>query len=117
VDLVQTVMTRTGVTEAQARQGLGTIFIALRMAADMVTFTKIASAFSDSGEWMLVAPFQSGGTGEMLALATPAAVRRLLAIAGFDEARSAALCAAVGEALQAAAPEAFAVVRKKLPLF
>lgn len=117
MDLVQTVMTRSGVAEEQARQGLGTIFIALRMAADMVTFTKIASAFPDSSEWMLVAPFQSGGTGEMLALATPAAVRRLLAIAGFDESQGKTLCATVAEALEAAAPEAFAVVRTKLPLF
>ncbi len=117
MDLVQTVMTRTGVTEEQARQGLGTIFIAMRMAADMVTFAKVTSAYPDSGEWMLVAPFQSGGTGEMLALATPAAVRRLLAIAGFDDARSRTLCSAVAEALQQSAPDAFEVVRKKLPLF
>ncbi len=117
MDLVQTVTERTGVTEEQARKGLGTIFIALRMAADMVTFTRIASAFPDSGEWMMAAPFQGGGTGEMLALATPAAVRRLLLITGFDESQSEALCAAVGEALQAVAPEAFAVVCKKLPVF
>jgi len=117
VDLVQTVTTRSGVTEDQARQGLGTLFIALRMASDMRSFALIASAFPESAEWMLVAPFQSGGTGEMLATATPAAVRRLLAIVGYDEEQAQALCSAVGEALAGAAPEAFAVVQRKLPLF
>jgi len=117
VDLVQTVTARSGVSEEQARQGLGTLFIALRMASDMRSFGQMASAFPESAEWMQVAPFQSGGTGEMLAMATPAAVRRLLAITGFDEEQAQALCSAVGEALAEAAPEGFAVVRRKLPLF
>jgi hypothetical protein len=117
VDLVQAVTTRSGVSEKQARQGLGTLFIALRMAADMRSFAQIASAFPDSSDWMLMAPFQSGGTGEMLALATPAAVRRLLAVAGFSEEQGQVLCTTVGEALSEAAPAVFAVVSRKLPLF
>jgi hypothetical protein len=117
VDLVQDVVTRVGVDEDKARKGLGTIFIALRMAGDMRTFTRISSAFPDSGAWMMVAPFQDGATGEMLAIATPAAVRRLLAIAGFDQDSGKALVEVVGEALRAKVPDAFEVAAAKLPIF
>ncbi len=117
MDLVQTVVARTGVAEETARKGLGTIFIAIRMAVDMRTFTQVSSAFPNVGEWMLVAPFQDGGTGEMLATATPGAVKRLLTYAGYDDASSAALRAVVAEALKERAPETFDTVSTKLPVF
>ena len=117
MDLVQTVMTRVGVDEEKARQGLGTVFIAIRMAVDMRTFTQISTEFTTIGEWMLVAPFQDGGTGEMLATATPGAVRRLLAYAGYDESHSAELCTVIGEALRERTPDSFETVAAKLPLF
>jgi hypothetical protein len=117
VDLVQDVVKRLGVDEDKAKKGLGTVFIALRMASDMRTFTQISSAFPDSGEWMMMAPFQDGATGEMLAMATPAAVRRLLAIAGYDKETGQQLSAIVGEALKATVPDAFEVAAAKLPIF
>ncbi len=117
MDLVQTVVTRAGVAEETARQGLGTLFIAIRMAVDMRTFTQVSTAFPGVGEWMLVAPFQDGGTGEMLATATPGAVKRLLAYAGYDDASSAALCGVVADALKERAPDTFETVAAKLPVF
>lgn len=117
MDLVQDVVTRMGVDEDKAKKGLGTVFIALRMAGDMRTFTQISSAFPASGEWMMMAPFQDGATGEMLAMATPAAVRRLLAIAGYDVDSGKQLVGIVGEALRATVPSAFEATAAKLPIF
>ena len=117
MDLVQTVVTQVGVTEEKARQGLGTLFIAIRMAVDMRTFTLISTEFRGVGKWMLVAPFQDGGTGEMLAAATPGAVKRLLAYAGYDDASSAKLRAVVADALKERVPDSFETVAAKLPVF
>ena len=53
----------------------------------------------------------------VLATATPGAVRRLLAYAGYDESRSAELCTVIGEALRERTPDSFETVAAKLPLF
>jgi hypothetical protein len=118
VDLEQTVADRLSIDAERAIKGLGTLFVAMRMAADMKTFSQIASAFPESGRWMLEAPFESAGTGEMLALATPGAVRRMLAIAGFEKAQIPELCKIVGSAVRAAVPPAtYQAVVGNLPLF
>jgi hypothetical protein len=46
------------------------------------------------------APFQSGRTGEMLAIVTPGAVQRTLRIAGFTDEQIPQLGAIVGMAVQ-----------------
>ncbi len=118
MDLVLVVTQRLTVDEAQARRGLGTLFVAIRMAVDMRTFTTIAAAFPDVGEWMVEAPFQGDGTGEMLVMATPGAVRRTLAVADYDDDRATELCRIVGDAINThVSPKALATLNAKLPLF
>jgi hypothetical protein len=109
---------RLAIDDEHAVKGLGAMFLAIRMAVDMKTFTQIASAFPDSSQWMLEAPFQGGGTGEMLAMATPRAVRRILLIAGFDDDQVGGLCDLVGSAIkQSVPPEAYKAMTDNLPLF
>jgi len=118
VDLIGEVTERLSVDEAQARRGLGTLFVAIRMALDMRTFTTIATAFPDVGEWMVDAPFQGDGTGEMLVMATPSAVRRTLAVAEFDDGRATELCQIVGDAIKTqVSPTVLTTLNAKLPLF
>ena len=118
MNLVQAVADRVHVDEELAVKGLGALFLAIRMAVDMKTFTEIASAFPDSGQWMLQAPFQGGGTGEMLAMATPGAVRRILCIAGLNDDQIRDLCTTVGSGIQeSVTAEAYAAVTENFPLF
>ncbi len=118
MNLVHELTERLSIDEAQARKGLGTLFVAIRMAVDMRTFTTIATAFPDVGEWMVEAPFQGDGTGEMLVMATPAAVKRTLAAAEYDGDRATELCRIVGDAIKTeVSPKALATLNAKLPLF
>ena len=118
MNLVQTAEGRLGIDADRATKGVGTLFVAIRMAVDMKTFSQIASAFPDCGLWMLKAPFENAGTGEMLAMATPGAVRRMLAIAGFERSQIPELCTIVGSAVRAAVPPAtYQSVVENLPLF
>ncbi len=118
MNLVQAVANSLEVDEELAIKGLGALFLAIRMAVDMKTFTEIASAFPDSAQWMLKAPFQGGGTGEMLAMATPGAVRRILRIAGFSDDQIRDLCATVGSGIrESVTPEAYTAVTENFPLF
>ena len=118
MNLVQAVIDHLDVDEERAIKGLGALFLAIRMAVDMKTFTQIASAFPDSGQWMLEAPFQGGGTGEMLAMATPGAVRRILLIAGFDDNEIHGLCETVGSGIKASVtPDTYRSMVENLPLF
>ena len=64
MNLVQTAEGRLGIDADRATKGVGTLFVAIRMAVDMKTFSQIASAFPDCGLWMLKAPFENAGTGE-----------------------------------------------------
>jgi len=118
VNLVQATTDRLEIDEEHAIKGLGALFLAIRMAVDMKTFTQIASAFPDSSQWMLEAPFQGGGTGEMLAMATPRAVQRILLIAGFDDAQVGGLCELVGSAIkESVSPDTYKTMTDNLPLF
>lgn len=118
MNLAHEVTERLAVDEAQARRGLGTLFVAIRMALDMRTFTAIATAFPDCGEWMVEAPFQGDGTGEMLVMATPGAVKRTLAAAEYDGERATELCRLVGDAIAThVSPQTRAMLNAKLPLF
>ncbi|MDH3457192.1 MAG: hypothetical protein OER90_10160 [Gemmatimonadota bacterium] len=118
MDLVQSVSERLQVDREKSIKGLGVLFLAIRMAVDMKTFTTIASVFPESGQWMLETPFEDGGTGEMLAMATPGAVRRMLAIAGYSPEHTSELCEIVGGALQSVvSPDTYHTVAENLPLF
>jgi hypothetical protein len=118
MDLVQAVTKDLQIDEQQAVKGLGVMFLSIRMAVDMKTFTRIASVFPESGQWMLETPFEDGGTGEMLAMATPGAVRRMLAIAGYTKEQTGELCEIVGGALHNAVSEdIYRTVAENLPIF
>jgi hypothetical protein len=118
MDLVQSVSERLQVDREKSVKGLGVLFLAIRMAVDMRTFSKIASVFPDAGQWMLETPFEDGGTGEMLAMATPGAVRRMLAIAGLPRERVGDLYDLVGSALQEAVElDVYQTVAENLPIF
>ncbi len=117
MDLVQRVASDLGVDDGRAVDGLGVVFMAVRMASDAKTFGDIAGAFPDVGTWMQQAPLSARWTGEMLAMATPRALRRILLNAGFTEEQVGKLCAAVGNAIRdEAGTEAYELVAEKLPL-
>jgi hypothetical protein len=117
VDLVQRVASDLNVDNDRAIHGLGVVFLAVRMASDAKTFGDIAAAFPDVGAWMQKAPLSARWTGEMLAMATPRALKRILLNAGFKEEQVDALCAGVGSAIrEEAGAEAYELVAKKLPL-
>lgn len=101
MDLVSTVTTELGVTEERAVQGIGALFVAIRMTTDARSFTRITDAFPDAGTWMQRASFKHGHTGEMLAMVTPGAVRRVLSTAGYGEDQIPQLGAIVGDAVAA----------------
>ena len=100
MDLIERVVTELGVSEDRAVQGVGGLFVAIRMAVDAKSFTKLTAAFPDAGRWMQHAPFKSGRTGEMLAIVTPGAVQRTMRIAGFTDEQIPHLGGIVGRAIQ-----------------
>jgi len=85
VDLVQRVADELGIDEGKAADGLGAVFLAIRMALDARTFGVVADAFPDVGEWMVGAPLSAHWTGEILTIANPKALNRILVHAGFTE--------------------------------
>ncbi len=118
MDLVQRVADEIKVDEAKAADGLGVVFLAIRMALDAKTFVAVADAFPDVGEWMTEAPLSARWTGEILAIATPKAVRRLLLNAGFTEEQIEKLCSIAGSAVrEAAGPEVHDKILETLPIF
>ena len=118
MDLVHDVSTALGVDEERATQGLGALFVAIRMAVDAKTFSEVSTALPEAGPLMQHTPFEGSRTGEMLALATPAAVRRLLRTAGFSEEQVPELCARVGRVVREAVdPAVWNTIEKRLPIF
>ena len=116
MDLVQRVADEVGVDEGKAADGLGAVFLAIRMALDAKSFGKVAEAFPDMGEWMVSAPLSAHWTGEVLAIARPRALRRILLNAGFTEEQVEKLLAAVGRALrEAAGPDVHDKILETLP--
>lgn len=117
MNLVDEVTTRLNIDETKAVRGLGGLFIAVRMTVDAKTFSLVAGAFPDVGIWMQQAPFQHGGTGEMLAMATPGAVVRVMGFAGFDETQVHAVGGLVGAAIKDVIPApAYADLVETLPM-
>ena len=102
---------------AQAERGLGAVFMSIRMAVDPATFARVVGAFPDADTWMRAIELSGGRTGEILALASPHALRRQLKLAGFTEQHIRQLGPTVGAALQAALPpETFDQVATRIPL-
>jgi hypothetical protein len=117
VDLPQIVARELSIDPAQAERGLGAVFMSIRMAAEPATFARITVAFPDADTWMRAIELSSGRTGEILALASPQALRRQLKLAGFSEKHVRQLGPTVGQALQAALPpETFDQVVTRIPL-
>ncbi|NIM50111.1 MAG: hypothetical protein GTN62_07215 [Gemmatimonadales bacterium] len=116
MDVLQRVASELSTDENRAEQGLGAVFIAVRIATDAKTFSQVSRSMPDAGTWMQRAPFSAGRTGEMLAMATPAALKRVLRLAGFSDEQIMKLCTIAGAALRDAAPEAYEESLKKLPL-
>lgn len=115
MDVLQRVASELSIDENRAEQGLGAVFIAVRMATDGKTFSQVSRAMPETGTWMQRAPFSAGRTGEMLAMATPAALKRVLGLAGFSDEQTTKLCTLAGAALRDAAPKAYEESLKKLP--
>jgi uncharacterized protein (DUF2267 family) len=116
VDLVQRVADEVGVDDGKAADGLGAVFLAIRMALDAKTFGTVAEAFPDMGEWMQGAPLSAQWTGEVLAIAKPKALRRILLNAGFTDEQVEKLLSVVGSALrEAAGPEIHDKILETLP--
>ncbi|UCF41293.1 MAG: hypothetical protein JSW43_02870 [Gemmatimonadota bacterium] len=103
MDLVQRVADELDVDEGKAADGLGAVFLAIRMALDARTFGLVADAFPDVGEWMVGAPLSAHWTGEILTIAKPKALRRLLLHAGFTDEEVERLYRIVGCAVRDAA--------------
>ncbi len=117
MDLVQRVADEAGVDEAKAADGLGTVFLAIRMALDAKSFGTVAEAFPDMGEWMVGAPLSAHWTGEVLAIAKPKALRRILLNAGFTDEQVEKLFSLVGSALpEAVGTEIHDKILEKLPI-
>jgi hypothetical protein len=103
--------------ERTATKALGAVFTSVRMAVDAAAFGMVASAFPDAGVWMHEAPVAGGRTGEMLALATPATLRRSLKNLGLDDAKIDELGKLTGEALRDAIPaDLLGRITARLPL-
>jgi uncharacterized protein (DUF2267 family) len=117
VDLPQVVANELGIDTAHARRGLSAVFMSMRMALDQATFGQVRKAFPGSDAWMREIELEQPRTGEILALASPKALRRQLKLAGFTEKDISRLGPTVGQALQAAlSPEAFDHVVARVPL-
>jgi len=117
VDLVQSVVNEAGLSEERAKDGLGAVFMAIRMAVDAKTFSEVATAFPDVGTWMQKAPLSARWTGEMLAMATPRALRRIMLNAGFKEEEVDGLWTVVGRGLRdAVGVEPHQKIMEKLPV-
>ncbi len=117
MDLVQSVVSETGLSEERAQDGLGAVFMAIRMAVDAKTFGEVATAFPDLGAWMQQAPLSARWTGEMLTMATPRALRRILLNAGFKEEQVGGLWTVVGRSLrEAVGVEPHQKIMEKLPV-
>jgi hypothetical protein len=116
VDLVKRVADEVGVDEGKAANGLGAVFLAIRMALDAKTFGAVAEAFPDLGEWMVGAPLSAHWTGEILAIAKPRALRRILVNAGFSDEQIEQLLSIAGSAVrEAAGPEVHDKILETLP--
>lgn len=117
MSLLDDVQQQLEVDEAKAIRGLGAMFIAVRMAVDAKTFSLVAAAFPHVGEWMQEAPFQGGRTGEMLAMATPGAVTRILGFAGYPKEQVPVIGALVGGAVRdIMSPSAYQDLVDTLPM-
>ena len=117
MDLVQQITSDVGVEQELAVEGLGTLFMAIRMGTDAKTFAGVLQAYPDLGQWMQRAPLSARWTGEMLAMATPQAVRRILLNAGFADEQVAKLCSIVGSSLkQHVQPKTYDLITEKLPI-
>ena len=117
MNLPREVATRFALEERLASKALGTVFTSVRMAVDTKTFSTVATAFPDVGTWLRDAPASGGRTGEMLALATPATLRRSLATLGLSEQQIDTLGHLVGRALQESLPaDVYSQITARLPL-
>lgn len=102
--------------EGKAAAGLGAAFLAIRMALDAKSFGLVAEAFPDMGEWMVGAPLSARWTGEILAIAKPRALRRILLNAGFTDEQVVRLLSIVGSAVrELAGPEVHDKIVETLP--
>jgi hypothetical protein len=116
VDLVQRITTDVGVEQGLAVEGLGTLFMAIRMGTDAKTFAGVLEAYPDLGQWMQRAPLSARWTGEMLAMATPQAVRRILMNAGYRDEQVTLLCAILGSSLKEHVDtKTYDLITEKLP--
>ena len=104
MDLVQQVAAILDGDEEKAKSVLGSLFTSVRMTIDTATFSKVAAAFPMLDDWMRGIPLGQGRTGEILALASPEALKKQLKQQGLSDAQMKQAGAAVGAAIRQAVP-------------
>ena len=85
MDLVPQIVANLEVEEGQAEKGVGAILMALRMVVDKAAFEKVKAAVPNHESYMGRALMSGARTGEMVAMAGPAALLAGLAAAGFKK--------------------------------
>lgn len=78
MDIVTQVMDQLGADENKARDGVGLMLFAIRVATDQKTFDAIKTAWPDAQSLFNKALAAGGRTAEMLALTRPEGVRKNL---------------------------------------
>lgn len=117
MDLVAATSTACNIDDNAASKALGAVFTAIRMSVDTMTFSKVVAAFPRCSTWMRETPTATGQTGALLALATPATLKKGLLQQGLDENAVKTLGRVVGQAVATeVSPSVAALIAKKLPL-
>lgn len=83
MDLVEQIVANLAVEPVQAEKGIGVILISIRMSVDKTTFEKVRAAVPAHESYMGHALMSAARTGEMIAVAGPAALSAGLTAAGF----------------------------------
>ncbi len=117
MDLAQRVADNLGIARPQAEAALSSVFTAIRMSVDPGVFAQVTAAVPEAETWMRGIRLAGGRTGEIVALAGPAALARQLAAAGLTEQHITKLGTTLSGALAELLPkDVFRQVAARVPL-
>jgi hypothetical protein len=117
MDLAQRVADSLGIERRQAEVALSTVFTSIRMSVDPAVFARVTAAVPEAETWMRGIQLAGGRTGEIVALAGPAALARQLAAAGLTDQHITKLGTALSAALaELLGEEVFQQVAARVPL-
>lgn len=108
MDIVKQVTDQLGTDENKAKDGVGLLLFAVRIATDQKTFDAIKGAYPDAQALFNRALAAGGRTAEMLALTKPEGVRQTLVTARYTPEELTRLGTIVKEAFVGAVDEASA---------